>query len=43
MARDCAIGVEVFFCCCCCVHEFSPNLGEGVCVFGVCVLFLGVF
>ena len=44
MARDCPIGVEVFCCCCCCcVHEFSPNLGEGVCVFGVCVCFFRAF
>ena len=46
-ARDCPIGVEIgigfFWCCCCYVHEFSPNLGKGVCVFGVCVLFWGIF
>ena len=32
-----------FGCCCCCVHEFSPNLGKGMCVFGVWVLFWGIF
>ena len=32
-----------FGCCCCCVHEFSPNLGEGGCGFGVWLLFLGIF
>ena len=42
MARDCPIGVQVF-CCCCCMHEFSPNLCEGVCVIGVCVLFWAFF
>ena len=30
-------------CCCCFMHEFSPNLGEWVCVFGACVLFSGIF
>ena len=25
------------------VHEFTSNLGKGVCVFGVWVLFLGIF
>ena len=34
---------SVCCCCCCCVCEFSPNLGEGVCVFGVWVLFSGIF
>ena len=46
MARDCSICVEIgisVFCRCCCVHEFSPNLGKGVGVFGVWVLFLGIF
>ena len=47
MVRDCPIGVEiglgVFGCCCCCMCEFSPNLGKGVCVFGVWVLVLGIF
>ena len=44
MARDCPIGAEVFCCCCCCcVHEFSPNLGEGVCVFVCVCAFFGHF
>ena len=40
MAIDSPIGVEVFFVV---LVVFSPNLGEWVCVFGVCVLFSGVF
>ena len=44
MARDCPIGVEVFLLLfCCCVLEFSPNLGDWECVFGVCAFFRHYF
>ena len=41
MAIDSPIGEEVFFVVVFVV--FSPNLGDWVCVFGVCVLFSCIF
>ena len=43
MAMDCPIGVDVFFVVVFVFVAFSPNLGNWVCVFGVCVLFSGSF
>ena len=45
MAIDSPIGVEVFFVVFVVFVAFSPNLGDWVCIFGVCVcvLFSGIF
>ena len=43
MAIDSPIGVEVFFVFVFVFVAYSPNLGNCVCVFGVCVLFWAFF